>query len=336
VNGKAHNNWEGIMKMEHKAAVVLVGLSLLVTAPPALAQGKGHGKEHAQEDKGNKQQSGKAQKGKQNNVARGKVKNDDNGAGRDRAQAVKNVDRADKGPSSSSALRVDRKEGRGNAKRFKHVVTVNDVKPQWRRFAISQRAPERIFAGAASRGFARGLREDDIVIRQNGDRFALLNRSGIMLLDLDDERARKLGAWRVLPYDDDVKAGAPSFCRSGAGHPVFGRDWCLNKGFGLGDYRDLRWGRTTDVGDIIFRRQTDRGTLARSVLLDVLGDVVFNRLGLHALTLGYDDPLTGMWIGEPSGPRVLRLTSGAVPIAEIYDDDRDDRADVLVVALRPW
>jgi hypothetical protein len=63
---------------------------------------------------------------------------------------------------------------------------------------------------------------------------------------------------------------------------------------------------------------------------------VFNRLGLHALTLGYTDPLTGVWLGEPTGPRVLRVTSGNVPIAEIYDDNRDDRADALIVALRPW
>jgi hypothetical protein len=63
---------------------------------------------------------------------------------------------------------------------------------------------------------------------------------------------------------------------------------------------------------------------------------VFDRLGLHAITLGYTDPLTGVWLGEETGPRVLRITSGSIPIAEIVDDDRDSRADVLVVALRPW
>ena len=29
-------------------------------------------------------------------------------------------------------------------------------------------------------------------------------------------------------------SAAPSFCRSGAGHPVHGREWCVQKGFGLG------------------------------------------------------------------------------------------------------
>jgi hypothetical protein len=320
--------------VKHNRIATLLTLSLLLAAaPPVFAQGKGqdHGKGHGQEAKANKQERGKnaqagpqkESKGKSNAVARGKDndKTDRNG------KPIKTVARSDDRVSVSA---------RGSAKRFKHVVRVDDMKPELRRFAISKRAPERIMAGAVSRGVARGLRDDDVVIRQHGDKIALFNRSGVMLLDLDEARARNLGNWRVSPYDDDVKSGAPSFCRSGEGHPVFGREWCLDKGFGLGDYRDLRWGRTTDVGDIIFRRQVDSGTLARSVLLGVLGDVVFNRLGLHALTLGYNDPLTGSWYGDPSGPRMLRVTSGAIPIAEIYDADRDDRADVLVVALRPW
>lgn len=32
----------------------------------------------------------------------------------------------------------------------------------------------------------------------------------------------------------------PAFCRSGQGHPVHGRRWCIEKGFGLGPYRDSR------------------------------------------------------------------------------------------------
>jgi hypothetical protein len=52
--------------------------------------------------------------------------------------------------------------------------------------------------------------------------------------------------------------------------------------------------------------------------------------------MGYTDPLTGVWLGEATGPRVLRITSGSIPIAEIVDDNRDNQADVLVVALKPW
>ncbi len=316
---------------------MLLALSAaLAIAPPAVfaqGQGQGQGQSKAKagkQHKGNAEKAvraqGNQQKQKEHRGNAGKAKANDHD-NRGSSAAVRSVSRANDDRSRSA---------RGKAGRFKHVVEVSDLKPNLRRYAVSSRIPERIAAGVVSRGIARGLRDDDVVIRTNGDRVSLLNRSGVMLVDLDDERARNLGGWRVSPYDDDVKSGAPSFCRSGTGHPVFGRDWCLDKGFGLGDHDDLRWGRSTDVGDIIFRQDVDRGTLARSVLLGVLGDVVFNRLGLHALTLGYTDPLTGVWLGEPTGPRVLRVTSGNVPIAEIYDDNRDDRADALIVALRPW
>ena len=66
----------------------------------------------------------------------------------------------------------------------------------------------------------------------------------------------------VIILDDDLfrnqrrRGRGPSFCRSGAGHPVHGRRWCLRKGFGLG--RDVtidtrRRGRTRQ-GDIVIGR----------------------------------------------------------------------------------
>lgn len=293
---------------------------LLAAAPPSFAQGKGN-------DKGKHDDRGKPAKVQEEGNDHRADK-----AGKGKHSAAKKVER-----SNTGYAKFDRAvNGNGKARKFERSFAARDLEPNLRKFAVSKRAPERIAAGVISRGHARGLDNDDVVIHQNGDRVVLLNRSGVLLVDLDDDRARDLGNWRVRPYDDDVQRNAPAFCRSGEGHPVFGREWCLQKGFGLGDYRDLRWGRTTDVGDIIFQRQVDRGTLARAVLIDVLGDVVFNRLGLHALTLGYSDPLTGTWLGEPAGPQVLRVTSGGYPIAEIYDGDRDNRADALVVALRPW
>jgi hypothetical protein len=311
--------------------------AVLASAPPALAQGKGNDKGKQGEAKG----GGKQDKGPQHKAKgqeRGKsdhVQSSGQGqgkSGRDQAASVGRNKNDDHDNGRGNKVKFAGRSG----KSYKRVVHVNDLKPDLRVYAVSSRAPERIAAGVLSRGYARGLDDNDIVLRKTGDRVAFLNRSGIVLVDLDDERARNLGNWRVMPYDDDVQDGAPAFCRSGEGHPVWGREWCLNKGFGLGDYRDVRWGRTTDVRDIVFLQQVDRSSLARDVLISVLGDVVFNRLGLHALTLGYSDPLTGVWLGEPTGPRVLRLSSGTVPIAEIYDGDRDNRADALVVALRAW
>lgn len=333
------------MSYHRSVAALILAFAFFAAAPAAHAQGKSGDRGKQSEAKG------KPDRGKAARVQRGQ-------GGQDRGQAANRQatgqsERGNRGnpraddrgrgnapdhdrtgsPARGAAGKVNRADGHG---RYSRNMTIDDVKPRLRGYATSKRAPERIAAGAASRGIARGLDEDDVVIRRNGDRVSVLNRAGVLLVDLDDERARNLGGWRVTPWDNEVAAGAPAFCRSGAGHPVFGREWCLDKGFGLGDYRDLRWGRTTDARDIIFHRTVDRGTLARAVLIDVLGDVVFDRLGLHALTLGYSDPLTGVWLAEPTGPRVLRLSSGTMPIAEIYDADRDDRADVLVVALRPW
>jgi hypothetical protein len=305
---------------------LLILISMLAVAPPLFAQGQGADKGNKQGEAKGKQQRGKSEKAQrpQENKEKGKA----------RAQDKRQADQP--GKSGKAARKNEDRGNSGKVSRFRHNVALNDLKPDLRRFIESNRASDRIAAGAASRAFARGVNDDDVVIRHNGNRVALFNRSGVMLVDLDEQRARNLGGWRVRPYDDDVKSGAPAFCRSGEGHPVFGRDWCREKGFGLGDYRDIRWGRTTDVRDISFQRQVDRGTLARAVLIDVLGDVVFNRLGLHAVTLGYTDPLTGVWLGEPSGPQVLRLSSGQMTIAEIYDDNRDNQADALLVALRPW
>ena len=77
--------------------------------------------------------------------------------------------------------------------------------------------------GRRSRVDDRILRDRDgrIVLRDEDGRIIVIGRDGI------DERFR---ARRV---------GGPSFCRSGAGHPVFGRRWCLEKGFGLGDRDDI-------------------------------------------------------------------------------------------------
>ncbi|HEX6609310.1 MAG TPA: hypothetical protein VF051_00900, partial [Hyphomicrobiaceae bacterium] len=286
------------------------------------SENKGRGKDK-QEKAESRGQSGKQHADKKSN-GKSRVDRDDD---KDRGKSNK----ANK--STNVAGRDDDDRSR-RSNRFARAVSRNDLRPELRRFAASERARERVAAGALARTHARGI-NNGVVMTTNGDRVRLVNRSGVLLVDLDDKRARELGQWRVTPYNDEIRSNAPAFCRSGAGHPVFGRQWCMDKGFGLGSENDLRWGRA-NVTDIRFARTADTGELVRGVLVDVLGDAVFNRLGLHAVTLGYSDPLSGQWYGEPSGPRVLRVTSGGYPVAEIVDNNRDDRADVLVVALRPW
>jgi hypothetical protein len=222
--------------------------------------------------------------------------------------------------------------GRG---RFTRVLEFNDIAPPVRRYVVSARPEERLLGKAVALAFVRGVPDNALVIVPTGPRYFVRNEAGDVLLDLEESHARNPGYWKVVTIDDRVNEKAPSFCRSGAGHPVWGRQWCLDKGFGLGRSNDYRWARTVDPSDVVFR-SAGTGSLTRDVLETVLGNTVLNRLGLHALTLGYTDPLTGQWLGQGTAPRVLLVSSGVYPIAEIVDTNGDNRADNLLVALRPW
>ena len=65
-------------------------------------------------------------------------------------------------------------------------------------------------------------RDDDD--RWDDDRGSIVLRDGsrVIVLGRDDF------AW--FPVRND----GPAFCRSGAGHPVWGIQWCLNKGYSVG------------------------------------------------------------------------------------------------------
>jgi hypothetical protein len=184
--------------------------------------------------------------------------------------------------------------------------------------------------GVLSRGRSSGHDVSLFDVRRDGDRVRVLNRRNELLVDLDDRR--DVGIWRMSRIDGRARDGAPAFCRSGAGHPVWGRQWCLDKGFGLGSRAGVSWSRTS-IGDIIFGRRGTYDRLDRGGLLDVLGDVVFSRLALQALALGLDAPLTGYWVAEPSGPALLRVRSGDYEVAEFYDYDRNDRPESLYVVV---
>lgn len=232
-----------------------------------------------------------------------------------------------------------RGRGRGGGiGRFKRDVVVADLRPSVRRLFEMDRAPARAAVGAVARAHLRGVDDDALVITPVDDRVRILNRAGLVLVDLDDERARNLGRWDVVPIDDDVGDGAPAFCRSGEGHPVFGRQWCIDKRFGLGESNGFRWGRTDRITDVAFLQPVTSGSVSRDALLSLLGPVAFDRLALHAITLGLSDPLVGRWMvsQEPGAPRVLLVSSGRLPVAEIVDIDQDNRGDMMVVALRDW
>lgn len=127
----------------------------------------------------------------------------------------------------------------------------------------------------------------------------------------------------------------PAFCRSGAGHPVFGRRWCAEKGFGLGGpaWGPIRWERRHWLDALPRTRRGDRlGPLGDRGLLDVLGPTVYERLHRERLRFGTRAPLTGRWLRPRSTSLVLQIRSGPVALAELTDFGGDGWFDVVLVA----
>ena len=133
-------------------------------------------------------------------------------------------------------------------------------------------------------------------------------------------------------YDRDVRSGTrqqgPAFCRSGAGHPTKGRQWCYDKGYNLGNDR---WSR---VGwdNVMFYRPDRRydGLIRGSVLQEILGRVVYARLVQQSNSYGWG-ALSGRWLDASAGPRILQVHAGPRPLAEFYDRNRDGRVDLIMV-----
>lgn len=139
-------------------------------------------------------------------------------------------------------------------------------------------------------------------------------------------------------YDRRGKKNGPKFCQNGAGHPVHGRQWCRDKGYDVGrGYirdRDVRWDRVR-WEDVIFRRPDRRydSRIGSSVLRDVLGGRVYDRLDGHRRSSGYPGGLTGSWSGSGNG-YVLNVLSGGVPFAQLIDANRDGRAETVLLIRR--
>lgn len=141
-----------------------------------------------------------------------------------------------------------------------------------------------------------------------------------------------------------AKRGGPPFCRNGAGHPVHGRAWCVEKGFiPAPRYRrpryrpqyeaPRRW-RRHEGTSVRFRISYERirrwGDVLTHAELDVVLDRrIQRRLYDHRRHLGTRAPLEGRWVparGATSG-RVLQLRAGRMPIAELVDWNGDRRVD---------
>lgn len=156
--------------------------------------------------------------------------------------------------------------------------------------------------------------------------------------DRDDDRDRRYDDRdrrydrneRDRRWDRDTDRGGkgPKFCRNGQGHPVHGREWCRQKGFGT----DARWERAR-WEDVIFgrpSRRDSRGDLDRGTLGGILGDIVFGRLDSRRQQLGVRDPLRGRW-SYVDGGRILEVAAGGLPIAQLHDRNGDGRVDLVLL-----
>jgi hypothetical protein len=145
----------------------------------------------------------------------------------------------------------------------------------------------------------------------------------VVVRDRDDDR------WDDRNGKNKNKKGkGPAFCRNGEGHPVHGREWCRQKGFGTGygSYDRVDW------GDVVLRRgrYDTRRDMSRGTLENILGSVVLGRFDRQRSRLGYSQPLYGRWVDSDQGS-VLRLLSGNQPIAQLIDRNRDGRADLVLL-----
>jgi hypothetical protein len=332
-------------------SVLPLALCAIVTVADAQGRGQGQGADKAKGNQGRAEQPAAA---RGNDRARPQQARNDAQANRGRSDAAQGNRDANRGRSDAAQGNRDANRGASatapnpNARaierassnaRFKRTWSTADIRPDLRRRIASNNWAERVAAGALAHAFARNVGDNAFVLAPSGQMMLVRNRNGDVLVSLDQDRARNLGGWRVKPIDDRLGEGSPSFCRSGAGHPNWGRQWCLDKGFGLGvdnSINNVRWGRNLDMSDVRFVREPASATLTRAALEAVLGQRTMDRLALHAITLGLVDPLVGTWRTDPAGPRVLLVNSGRYPVAEIVDVDRDLRSDRMVVALRPW
>lgn len=133
--------------------------------------------------------------------------------------------------------------------------------------AIALTAPGELWAQGKGKGKKAKVRHeasadrrerDRLLVREDGggvvvelsDRRRVRGRQVVEVRDLDDFRDRDVLVARdsrgrvVVVGRDDIRnryrlnqrrGNGPPFCRNGQGHPVHGRQWCIDKGWGLGN-----------------------------------------------------------------------------------------------------
>jgi hypothetical protein len=218
-----------------------------------------------------------------------------------------------------SAEARQRQEQRGQDERERERDRLRQQRESEARIAAERRQREEREARAREQRQTIARLNEAEARRREAERDRLRDQRG----RYDDRYDRRDDRWDDdRRWDNGRDNKGPAFCRSGAGHPVFGRDWCRQKGFDLG--RD-RWERTR-WDDVVFRNsRRNESRLGRSVLADILGVSMLNRFESYGRQHSRD-PLVGYWMPERRS-NVLMLAVGDLPIARLIDPNRDGRVD---------
>ena len=126
--------------------------------------------------------------------------------------------------------------------------------------------------------------------------------------------------------------GVPAFCRSGAGHPVHGWQWCVDRSYKMG------WSSAALSGAEF--RGTDKARrgdeLDSGSIEDILGREMAKQIQGVARDLGLDGVINGRWADtDDGGALVLQLRAGSAPLAELTDKNGDGKVDAALVMDGP-
>lgn len=149
----------------------------------------------------------------------------------------------------------------------------------------------------------------------------------------------------VYRYRGRAMRSGPPFCRNGAGHPVHGHAWCVEKGFAPPRYRRYRPQRTYPTprrwrqyegSSTRFRISYEHVRRWNDVLTSAELDIILdrrtrNRLYAHRRALDLRAAIEGRWVPArgPTTGRVLQLRAGRSPLAELADWNGDWRVDAM-------
>lgn len=145
-------------------------------------------------------------------------------------------------------------------------------------------------------------------------------------------------------HERSERAKGPPFCRTGAGHPVFGMEWCYEHGFGRagyeqrrGDWRyeqgrtrrhpersqsDWHWERRSDLEDILLGKPRSGQFSQRagnSMFSGLLDRVLGRPLDRLLARFGEQAPVEGRWIVLSSRIRTVIGTRGKEGLLGSHD-----------------